>query len=92
MIGFDHMAEPPECNEREDEGPAPQLDLASCGYEYNGLKGEWSRVVSSIVRVARRSHKDGRVSAGDRYRETIWRIVEDDTRVSYHRKVKKVLR
>ena len=44
----------------------------------------WEKRISRAERTARRDHKDGRIKAGDRYLETIIRVIMDETGESSH--------
>ncbi len=64
--------------------------LADSGYEF--VNGTWEREFRARIHTARRDHKDGQVKAGDRYRVSVWREIDDEDGTSRVRNYKRVLR
>ena len=51
----------------------------------------WYKVISSKVHTCRFSHKDGKISKGDRYRLRTYRYIDDEDGSTWIRKVKRKL-
>ena len=59
--------------------------------DYDYCEGEWSKLLSVRVHVARRDHADGRVLRGQRYRVTRTRFIDDVSGNSRHHVARVVL-
>jgi len=71
----------------DDERYEPTLDyLEDSGYEFDHDTGEWCKPVSLVQRTCKRDHKSGRVKAGQRYIEQVYRYIIDNPDSADHRK------
>jgi len=64
--------------------------LEDSGYDY--CEGEWSKIVSERKHVARKDHKDGLITTGQKYQITRTRMVDDKTGKSSHHNIKRVVK
>ena len=58
--------------------------LEDIGYEFDWDDMEWVKLISNKIRTARKDHASGLIKKGDKYRDRVWRCVEDETRKFYH--------
>lgn len=77
--------------------PGSQMESAERPWlEESGYELEedmiWFKLISSKVHTCRRTHQDGRVQAGQRYRVKTYRYIQDDDGSSWLRKARFILR
>lgn len=64
--------------------------LVRSGYTYHPDDG-WHKVIRCREHTCRRDHKSGRIKAGDRYRVTTIRYIDDETGESGHNHEQRII-
>ena len=58
--------------------------LANSDYDFSYQDSMWEKVISRSWHTCRKDHKDGRIKKGQKYRKSVWRMIDDETGKSWH--------